>query len=156
MTPEHTYAEMVRQAGHGNTDFINGKALGKNPKYFIIGDEPGFKDYITATPFSGPMQEVLTNCVQTLGKRYGAKQEECYVTYLIKTSFKPGVLTEVMVKDEWLPIAQLEYAMSGCQQVVAIGRISKMFAQHITVRPSFAPPPKDPHGITLKVPGVNA
>ncbi len=138
------YNDLLKAACKTNVDVINGRPIGKNPRFFIVGDEPGFKDYITGVPFSGPLNEVLLNCVQTLEKRYGAKETDCYVTYLIKTSFKQGQLTEKMVINEWLPIAQLEYALSGCEQVVAVGRIAKMFAAHITVKPKILLPQDQP------------
>lgn len=126
----------TKAACRTNTDYIQGKALGPKPKFFLVGDEPNMKDYLTKVPFSGPMNELLINAVQTLDQQYGGVTvEDLYVTYLVKTTFRPGQLTEEQVIEEWLPVAQLEYQLSGCDRVVAIGKIARMFAGHITVEP---------------------
>ena len=139
MTIKEQMAKMMVAAARGN-DLILGRALGPRPSYFIIGDEPMTRDVVVGQPFSGPLGEVLTSAINTLQEKYGIESEDVYVTYLIKCRYASGSLTEKIVTDEWLPIAQTEYYLSGCSNVVAIGRVSRLFAGHISQRPSFIEP----------------
>lgn len=129
-----TLRDMTKKAA-GNADIVWGKALGPKPRFFLVGDEPVAKDYIVESPFSGSLQNILTSAIRTIGEKYGAKPEDCYITYVIKTNFKSGELTEQDVFDKWLPILQVEFQLSGCSDVVALGRLARTMAGHIPVRP---------------------
>jgi uracil-DNA glycosylase len=130
--------KMVNEACHGKDEFIQGRPWGPKPKFFIVGDEPTPNDYITKIPFSGPLSDVLIRTIDTLRPNYpDIEKSDVYTTYLVKTTFRPDELTEKAVVEEWLPILQLEYYLSGCDLVVAPGRIARQFAGVIAVRPSF-------------------
>jgi len=121
-------------------DWIPGCALGSEPKFFIVGDEPTPKDWITRRPFSGPFQDVLANLFHTLQQKYQADPEDCYITYLVKTNYpNPGDLTYDRVAKDWLEVAKLEYLLSGCDTVVCIGKVSRQFAGLISQRPASVP-----------------
>lgn len=140
MKSKHTpvLEKMIVTACRTNNDWIPGKALGKKPRFFILGDEPNFKDYIMGRPFSGPMDEMFQNCLKTLQIQYpGTKPEDMYLSYLVKTNFQKGQLTEKMVLEEWIPIAQLEYYMSECEYLVGVGPVARMFIQAVQVTPQF-------------------
>ena len=128
--------DMTNRAA-GNQDIVWGKALGPKPKYFLVGDQPVTKDYIVNSPFSGGLNPILISAFQTLREKYGATPEDCYITYAIKTTFRPGVLTEEAVFKDWLPILQVEYQLSKCSDVVALGRMARTLAGHIPVRPAI-------------------
>ena len=129
--------EMTKQAAGGEkADIVWGKALGPKPRFFLVGDQPVAKDYIVGSPFSGQLNGILTSAMQTLGEKYGAKPEDCYITYVLKTNFKEGQLSEQHVFDNWLHILQVEYQLSGCTDVVALGRMARTLAGHISVRPA--------------------
>ncbi len=127
--------ELVRKASHGNTDIIWGKALGPSPRYFIVGDQPIPKDYIVGAPFSGGLQPILTKALITLGEKFGTKPEECYITYVVKTTLQPQYLTEEAVLEEWLPALQVEFQLSGCKEVVCIGKFSRLIAALVSQKP---------------------
>ena len=129
--------EMTKQAAGGNADIVWGKALGPKPRFFMVGDEPVAKDYIVGSPFSGGLNGVLVSAIQTIAAKYGAKTEDCYITYVVKTSFRHGELPEQKVFDDWLPILQVEFQLSGCTEVVAIGKLARTLAGHIAVRPAI-------------------
>lgn len=128
--------EMIRAAA-GNDDIIPGRPLGRKPKFFIIGDAPSFKDTLTRQPFSGALGGVLANALQTLHERYKTTDQDCYVTYLVKTPLEKAKITRAVIEKEWLEIAQLEFHLSGCESVVALGKIVKTYAGHIPMRPAF-------------------
>ena len=49
----------------------------------------------------------------------------------VKATFKSGTLTEREVVENWLPTVQLEYALTGCTEVWAIGKMASLFAGEI-------------------------
>lgn len=120
----------------GDHEYIPGHSLGKKPKFFILGDEPVQADYVTKVPFSGPLTDVLVAAIRSLRPKYpGAKREDCHITYVVKSTFEEGELSEKDVLDKWLPALQLEYYLSGCELVVAVGRMSRVLAGQVAVRP---------------------
>jgi len=133
---EMMLTQMVKDACGKKGEWIAGKSLGKEPKFFIVGDEPVDKDYITKVPFSGALGEVLVAVIRTLRKRYpGTTRDHCHVTYMVKTTYKVNELTEDDIIKKWLPIIQLEYHLSGCDLVVAVGRMARVFAGAIANKP---------------------
>lgn len=124
--------KMIRNAIRNNDDWIDGKALGPTPKFFVVGEEPNLKDYLVKQPFSGKGQMLLTHLVSSLDERYkGVTMEDMYITYMVKTTFQRGQLTEQMVEEEWLPIVQMEFYLSGCTDIVPMGNLARIFAGHI-------------------------
>lgn len=132
--------DLLKAGSKGNTDFIHGKALGPKPRYFLVGDEPVVKDYITGAPFSGGLNQILVSAFETLRAKYGAKPEDCYTTYLIKTTFPKNQLSEKDIEDYWLPALQVEYQASGCDTVVCLGPKARQFSGRIGVRPAVLGP----------------
>lgn len=132
--------ELIKAGSKGNTDIIYGKALGKSPRYFLVGDEPVVKDYITRSPFSGGLNQILVSAFETLRGKYGAKPEDCYTTYLVKTTFQKGTLSEKDIEDYWLPALQVEYQASGCDTVVCLGAVARQYSGRIGVRPAVLGP----------------
>ncbi len=114
-----------------------GKFLGSSPKFFIVGNEPWQQDYITGLPFSGVGQEILTQTVVALKEKYGAKHENCYVTYLVKRTYEVGEITEDMILQQWLPAIQLEYALSGCEMLVGISGMTRQLSTEMTKTPEI-------------------
>ena len=133
--------KLIEEAA-GNRPLVPGVRYGKKSKYFVIGDFPTQKDLVVGQPFSGPMGEVLSMTLSTLGQKESAEMEDVYATYLVKAIYGQGEMSEKMIIESWLPIAQLEYALSGCDRVVAIGKVSKMFAGYVVIRPSVLSPVK--------------
>lgn len=116
---------------------VLGMKLGDTPKFFLVGDEPTDRDLMLERPFQGALGDVLVAAMQTVGDKYGASPEDFYATYLVKCKFKEGNLTEKQVLDEWLPLLQVEYALSGCSMVVCVGKVSRLFAGHVQHLPTF-------------------
>lgn len=139
---------MIEQAA-STRPFVLGVPLGKTPSRFVIGDVCTQRDQILGRPFTGALGEVFTNLLATLK----CEASDCYVTYLVKAVCPQGTLSVKEIEDSWLPIARHEYALSGCTQVVAVGKIVRQYAGHIPVRPSELPAPYRP-GILTRV--VNA
>lgn len=131
-----TLEYLVRTAARGREPIVWGKALGPSPKFFVVGDEPVAHDFVTGEPFSGQLSEILASTLQTLEAKYGARPEDCYITYFVKVKFLPGDLTEDMFIKEWLPALQLEFALSGCSDVVALTPAVQHFAGHIPNAPA--------------------
>ena len=130
--------EMIRKAVRNNDDWIEGKALGPKPRFFVIADEPVLKDYLTQSPFSGKLQMVLPMLVQTLQQQHeDVTTEDLYLTYFVKTTFRKNELTAEMVEEEWLPILQMEYKLSGCELIVPLGELVKTYAGHIPNEPAI-------------------
>lgn len=129
------------QKACGKMDFVYGKPLGPKPKFFIIGDSPVMKDMITGTPFSGSLIPILASAIHTIHESHGALDRECYITYLVKSVQRRSTITSKELKDVWLPIAQQEYAISGCDHIVAIGKLSRLFTGDIGLRPDHMPVP---------------
>lgn len=132
--------EFVKAGSKGNSDVIHGKALGPKPRYFLVGDEPVVKDYITGAPFSGGLNQILVNAFETLRAKYGAEPKDCYTTYLVKTTFRKGELSERDIEDYWLPALQVEYQASGCDTVVCLGPKARQFSGRIGIRPAVLGP----------------
>ncbi len=133
----------IKAACGNNPDWIAGVALGSKPKYFVVGDEPNFKDYVTRRPFSGIYGEILTNLFSTLNQKFGAEPEDCYITYLVKTNYtNPGDLTADLIKNEWLQILRMEYEISGCTDVVCIGKMVKQYSGYISGKSTILKPYK--------------
>lgn len=128
------YKQMLVHAC-GGSPVIEGHAMGPKPKVFIIGDWPHNKDFITGIPFSGIMNDVLVRTIDTLHGKLGTEQEDCYTTYLVKSQPK-GTLDSKWVETAWLDVARMEYAISGCDIIVAIGKVSKQYANRIRIRPA--------------------
>ncbi len=132
------YNDMLKAAMKTNTDHIPGRALGKKPRFFLIGDEPNMKDYLTGVPFSGTYNDILINAVLTIEKRWpGASIADCYTTYLVKTTFRKEQFTEDDIWKHWIPVAQMEYKMSGCEFILGIGKVARMFTGHIATEPAI-------------------
>lgn len=144
MTPAHLDA-MIEQAAKGRP-FVRGAALGKKPSYFVYGDVCTQRDLITGRPFSGPLAELLVSVFATIK----TVPEDCYVTYLVKACYPQGTLTDREIEDAWLPIIRHEYVLSGCKNVVAVGKIARLYAGHVQVRPAELPEPCRP-GIISRV-----
>lgn len=123
---------MVDDAGRGAA--IPGKALGPKPRFFIVGDCATARDLVTGMPFSGSLRDVMHKAIIMLAQKYQAEATDCYITYLIKVPVIPSKMDEKEIWDTWLPIARLEYKLSGCETVVAIGKIARMYAGHIGVK----------------------
>ena len=136
---------MIEQAARGRP-FVCGTPLGKKPSYFIYGDVCTERDLVVGKPFSGPLADLLASVFMTIK----AQPEECYVTYLVKAHYPQGTLTEKEIEDSWLPIVRHEYVLSGCKNVVAVGKIARLYAGHVQVRPAELPTPYRP-GILSRV-----
>lgn len=145
---EQKLTELIKTAA-GKGDVILGKPLGRNPKFFIIGDSPSMKDTLTRTPFSGELGAILASALETLQIKLGATNEDCYITYLVKTPIDRNKITRASIDEYWLEIAQLEYQLSGCDSVVALGRIAHTYAGHIPVRPACMGKPEPESAPTL-------
>lgn len=124
----------------GTRPFVMGVALGKSPKNFVIGDLCTERDQVVGRPFSGALGEIFTQILAALK----CTAEECHVTYLVKACVKQGTLTEKEIEETWLPIARHEFALSGCEKVVAVGKIARMYAGYISVKPANLPEPPRP------------
>ena len=131
---ELQYEEKLKEAA-GNLETIGGHAFGPRPRYFIIGDYPNTRDAITHQPFSGTLRQVLERAIATLNKKDGATLADIYVTYLWKTVVDPRTITTKRIEEVWLPLAQMEFALSGCDSVVALGQIARTYAGNIAQRP---------------------
>ena len=143
MTNQEMLASMLTVASHGK-EVLHGQALGGKPIFFIVGDEPSQRDFLIGRPFSGPLGPVLSSAMMTLEKAYAATPDDCYLTYVVKSIFKPGELTEDMVMKEWVPAIQLEYALSGCSKLVAVGKMARALAPQLTVKPVLLETPHRP------------
>lgn len=141
--------KMLNAAAAGR-DIIKGKAMGPQPKFFIIGDEPTMRDLIIGQPFSGPLSVVLTQAIASIQEKYECSEQDFYATYLIKSIYRQGELTEDMVVKEWAPCAQLEYHLSGCDSIVPLGRVAKLFVGHIAAIPAILQPYKPSLGAKIK------
>lgn len=128
---------MVRQAAGGREAIVWGKSYGPAPKFFIIGDEPTAPDYVSGSPFTGAMNQVLVNAIETLRQKYGSTMRDIYVTYFVKTTFHASDLTEKMFLEEWLPTIQLEYALTGCEYIVAMTGATQAVQGHIANTPPY-------------------
>ncbi len=126
------------QTACGARPFVRGCALGEKPTHFVVGDLPSTRDLVLGRPFCGQLADVLTMVFTSLKCDPG----DCYVTYLVKAQIELGHLTEKQIVDTWLPIVRLEYALSGCEDVVAVGKVAKMFAAYMNVVPDSMPAPK--------------
>lgn len=135
------FDELLKKAA-GDAPVILGKRFiekDETPlRYFIVGDIPLTKDIMTGVPFSGSLNEVLIRSIDTLREKMGAEPNECYITYLVKAQPR-GVLQEEKVRQDWLPLLQLEYAMTGCENVVCIGKMARQYANLIRMTPISVP-----------------
>ena len=127
-------ARRMAEAAAAGKQVVPGKALGDAPEFFLVGDEPMDQDLITGVPFSGKLNVVLISALDVLFRKYGAREDKMYVTYLVKSVYKPGELTEEMVLGDWLPALQAEYQASGCSAVVAVGSVAKMVQGHVGLK----------------------
>lgn len=119
----------------GARPFVRGCKLGERPRHFVVGDLPSTRDLVLGRPFCGQLADVLTMVFTSLKCDPG----DCYVTYLVKVQIELGQLSEKQIVDTWLPIVRLEYQLSGCADVVAVGKVAKMFAGYMNIAPDEAP-----------------
>ena len=124
-------AAMVVEAA-GNRPWVSGYAVGKSPRYFVVGDSATIKDAVLDKPFSGLGNEVLANLYKTMAQKDGSTPDDFFITLLVKAFYQPSELREQEVMERWLPIARLEFALSGCESVIAIGKMSAQLAGHIS------------------------
>ena len=134
--------EAMIQSAVGARPFVRGYAMGEKPKHFVVGDFPTTRDLVLGRPFSGQLADILSMVFQSLK----CEPMDCYATYLVKVRIELGHLTEKQIVDTWLPIIHREYQLSGCEDVVAVGKVAKMFAAYMNVVPDTgtAPTPHKP------------
>lgn len=130
MTLRDSFDALLERACRKHVPVL-GKRLGDKPSYFLVGDEPTERDLTLSRPFTGQMNEVLVAAMESLGQKYGTSPDDFYITYLVKCRFQEGDITEEEVTKDWLTILQVEYALSGCTNVVCIGAKARLFAGHI-------------------------
>lgn len=114
--------------------FVGGDAGGANPRFFLVADAASQMDIACNKPFSGPMQHVYIRTVETLRLQYGVTPEDIYRTYMVKTVQNVWP-TDAELERLWLPIVQLEFYLSGCDTVVAVGAKARRYAGLIAAVP---------------------
>lgn len=141
-THKRTVLEAWQSEAAGNLPLVPGKALGPSPRFFVIGDVPTTSDLAVGQPFSGPLQSVFEMTLRALNSKGKASAEDLYVTYLVKALYPPRQLTVEKIQQSWLRVAQLEYEVSGCSEVLAVGPVVRQFAGYLNIRAAVPPAPR--------------